>query len=119
MELSKYPLKTYKDTPSDAELVSHRLMLRAGLIKKLASGLFTWMPLGLRVLRKIEDIVRAEMNESGAFEVLMPAIQPSDLWEETGRWDAYGNLLLKIVDRHERRFCFGPTHEEVITDIVR
>ncbi len=119
MELSKYPLKTYKDTPSDAELVSHQLMLRAGLIKKLASGLFTWMPLGLRVLRNIEDIVRAEMNQSGAFEILMPAIQPSSLWEETGRWDEYGNLLLKIYDRHERLFCFGPTHEEVITDIVR
>ena len=119
MELSKYPLKTYKDTPSDAELVSHQLMLRAGLIKKLASGLFTWMPLGLKVLRKIEDIVRAEMNQSGAFEILMPAIQPSDLWKETGRWDEYGNLLLKIYDRHERLFCFGPTHEEVITDIVR
>ena len=119
MELSKYPLKTYKDTPSDAELVSHQLMLRAGLIKKLASGLFTWMPLGLKVLRNIEDIVRAEMNQSGAFEILMPAIQPSDLWKETGRWDEYGNLLLKIYDRHERLFCFGPTHEEVITDIVR
>ena len=119
MELSKYPLRTYKDTPSDAELISHRLMLRSGLIKKLASGLFTWMPLGLRVIRKIEEIVRRELDSSGAYELLMPAIQPSELWKETGRWDEYGNLLLRIQDRHERFFCFGPTHEEVITDIVR
>ena len=119
MELSKYPLRTYKDTPSDAELISHRLMLRSGLIKKLASGLFTWMPLGLRVIRKIEEIVRRELDSSGAYELLMPAIQPSELWKETGRWEEYGNLLLRIQDRHERFFCFGPTHEEVITDIVR
>ena len=119
MELSKYPLRTYKDTPSDAELISHRLMLRSGLIKKLASGLFTWMPLGLRVIRKIEEIVRRELDSSGAYELLMPAVQPSELWKETGRWDEYGNLLLRIQDRHERFFCFGPTHEEVITDIVR
>ena len=119
MELSKYPLRTYKDTPSDAELISHRLMLRSGLIKKLASGLFTWMPLGLRVIRKIEAIVRRELDSSGAYELLMPAVQPSELWKETGRWEEYGNLLLRIQDRHERFFCFGPTHEEVITDIVR
>ena len=119
MELSKYPLRTYKDTPSDAELISHRLMLRSGLIKKLASGLFTWMPLGLRVIRKIEGIVRRELDSSGAYELLMPAVQPSELWKETGRWEEYGNLLLRIQDRHERFFCFGPTHEEVITDIVR
>ena len=119
MELSKYPLRTYKDTPSDAELISHRLMLRSGLIKKLASGLFTWMPLGLRVIRKIEEIVRRELDSSGAYELLMPAVQPSELWKETGRWEEYGNLLLRIQDRHERFFCFGPTHEEVITDIVR
>ena len=119
MELSKYPLRTYKDTPSDAELISHRLMLRSGLIKKLASGLFTWMPLGLRVIRKIERIVRRELDSSGAYELLMPAVQPSELWKETGRWEEYGNLLLRIQDRHERFFCFGPTHEEVITDIVR
>ena len=119
MELSKYPLRTYKDTPSDAELISHRLMLRSGLIKKLASGLFTWMPLGLRVFRKIEEIVRRELDSSGAYELLMPAVQPSELWKETGRWEEYGNLLLRIQDRHERFFCFGPTHEEVITDIVR
>ena len=94
-------------------------MLRSGLIKKLASGLFTWMPLGLRVIRKIEEIVRRELDSSGAYELLMPAVQPSELWKETGRWEEYGNLLLRIQDRHERFFCFGPTHEEVITDIVR
>ena len=119
MKLSQYPLKTYKDTPAEAELTSHRLMLRSGLIKKLASGLFSWMPLGLKVLKKIENIVRKEMDATGALEILMPAIQPSRLWEETGRWDEYGNLLLKMSDRHDRLFCFGPTHEEVITDIVR
>lgn len=119
MELSKYPVKTYKDIPSDAKLASHRLMLRSGLIKQLASGLFTWMPFGLRVLRKIENIVRAELDNSGAYEVLMPAIQPSELWKETGRWEDYGNLLLKIIDRNDRLLCFGPTHEEVITDIMR
>ena len=119
MQLSKYPLVTYKETPADAELISHQLMLRAGLIKKLASGLFSWMPMGLRILRKIERIVREEMDRSGAYEVSMPAIQPADLWQETGRWEEYGNLLLKMEDRHGRSFCFGPTHEEVITDIVR
>ena len=119
MQLSKYPLITYKETPVDAELTSHQLMLRAGLIKKLASGLFSWMPIGLKVLRKIERIVREEMDRSGAYEVSMPAIQPADLWQETGRWEAYGNLLLKMEDRQGRLFCFGPTHEEVITDIVR
>ena len=119
MQLSKYPLLTYKETPTDAELISHQLMLRAGLIKKLASGLFSWMPIGLRVLRKIEQVVREEMDRSGAYEVSMPAIQPADLWKETGRWEAYGNLLLKMEDRHGRLFCFGPTHEEVITDILR
>ena len=119
MQLSKYPLITYRETPVDAELTSHQLMLRAGLIKKLASGLFSWMPIGLKVLRKIEHIVREEMDRSGAYEVSMPAIQPADLWQETGRWEAYGNLLLKMEDRQGRLFCFGPTHEEVITDIVR
>ena len=119
MQLSKYPLITYKETPVDAELTSHQLMLRAGLIKKLASGLFSWMPIGLKVLRKIEHIVREEMDRSGAYEVSMPAIQPADLWQETGRWEAYGGLLLKMEDRQGRSFCFGPTHEEVITDIVR
>ncbi|HIN13440.1 MAG TPA: proline--tRNA ligase [Gammaproteobacteria bacterium] len=119
MQLSKYPLITYRETPVDAELTSHQLMLRAGLIKKLASGLFSWMPIGLKVLRKIERIVREEMDRSGAYEVSMPAIQPADLWQETGRWEAYGDLLLKMEDRQGRSFCFGPTHEEVITDIVR
>ena len=119
MKLSNYPIKTFKDAPSDAELVSHQLMLRTGLIKRLASGIFTWMPFGLKVLRKIEQTVREEMDNSGAFEVLMPTIQPSELWQETKRWDDYGDLLLQIRDRHERLFCYGPTHEEVITDILR
>ena len=119
MKLSNYPLRTLKDAPSDAELISHQLMLRSGLIKKLASGIFTWMPFGLKVLRKIEQTVRNEMDESGALEVLMPTIQPSELWKETQRWDDYGNLLLQIHDRHDRLFCYGPTHEEVITDILR
>jgi prolyl-tRNA synthetase len=119
MKLSNYPLRTLKDAPSDAELISHQLMLRSGLIKKLASGIFTWMPFGLKVLRKIEQTVRNEMDESGALEVLMPTIQPSELWQETERWDDYGNLLLQIHDRHDRLFCYGPTHEEVITDILR
>ena len=119
MKLSNYPLRTLKDAPSDAELISHQLMLRSGLIKKLASGIFTWMPFGLKVLRKIEQTVRNEMDESGALEVLMPTIQPSELWQETQRWDDYGNLLLQIHDRHDRLFCYGPTHEEVITDILR
>ena len=119
MKLSNYPLRTLKDAPSDAELISHQLMLRSGLIKKLASGIFTWMPFGLKVLRKIEQAVRNEMDESGALEVLMPTIQPSELWKETERWDDYGNLLLQIHDRHDRLFCYGPTHEEVITDILR
>ena len=119
MKLSNYPLKTFKDAPSDAELISHQLMLRAGLIKKLASGIFTWMPFGLKVLRKIEQTVRKEMDASGAFEVMMPTIQPSELWQETNRWEDYGDLLLQIHDRHDRLFCYGPTHEEVITDILR
>ena len=119
MKLSNYPLRTLKDAPSDAELISHQLMLRSGLIKKLASGIFTWMPFGLKVLRKIEQTVRNDMDESGALEVLMPTIQPSELWQETQRWDDYGNLLLQIHDRHDRLFCYGPTHEEVITDILR
>ena len=105
MQLSKYPLITYKETPVDAELTSHQLMLRAGLIKKLASGLFSWMPIGLKVLRKIERIVREEMDRSGAYEVSMPAIQPADLWQETGRWEAYGDLLLKMEDRQGRSFA--------------
>ncbi|MGD8378496.1 MAG: proline--tRNA ligase [Gammaproteobacteria bacterium] len=119
MRLSQFPLTTLKETPADAEIVSHQLMLRAGLIRKLAAGLYTWMPLGLRVLRKAEAIVREEMNRAGAVEMLMPAVQPAELWQESGRWEQYGPELLRLVDRHGREFCFGPTHEEVITDIVR
>ncbi len=119
MRASHFFLSTLKEAPAEAELVSHRLMLRAGYIKKLGSGLYTWMPLGLRVLRKIEAVVRDEMNAVGALEVLMPAVQPAELWQETGRWDKFGPQMLKIRDRHAREFCFGPTHEEVVTDVVR
>ncbi len=119
MRFTRFGLTTLRDTPSEAEIISHQLMLRAGLIRRLASGLFTWMPLGLRVLRKVENIVREEMDRAGALEVLMPAVQPAELWRETGRWDKYGHLLLRMNDRHDREFCFGPTHEEVITDIAR
>lgn len=119
MLTSQFLLATLKETPADAELISHQLMLRAGLIRKLASGLYTWLPLGLRVLKKVENIVRFEMNRAGALEILMPAIQPAELWIETDRWEKYGNELLKIKDRHERDFCFGPTHEEVVTNLMR
>ncbi|MDH5545783.1 MAG: proline--tRNA ligase [Gammaproteobacteria bacterium] len=119
MRTSRFLLATLKETPSDAEVISHKLMLRAGLIRKLASGLYTWLPLGLRVLRKVERIVREEMDRSGAQEVLMPAVQPAELWEESGRWEKYGPELLRIRDRHDREFCFGPTHEEIITDLIR
>ncbi len=119
MRYSEFGLTTLKETPAEAEIVSHQLMLRAGLIRRLASGLFTWMPLGLRVLRKVERIVREEMDRAGALELLMPAVQPAELWQESNRWDKYGSLLLRMKDRHERDFCFGPTHEEVITDIAR
>ena len=112
-------LATLKENPADAEIVSHRLMLRAGMIRKLASGLYTWLPLGLKVLRRVEAIVREEMNRSGAQELLMPAVQPAELWEESGRWQHYGPELLRLSDRHNRSFCFGPTHEEVITDLAR
>ncbi len=119
MRLSRLPLNTFKEVPAEAEVISHQLMLRAGLIRRLASGLFTWMPLGLRVMRKVETVVREEMDRAGALELLMPAVQPAELWQESGRWDVYGDLLLRIQDRHARDFCFGPTHEEVITDIAR
>lgn len=119
MRASQFFISTLKEAPSEAELVSHKLMLRAGYIKRLASGLYTWMPLGLRVLRKVEAVVREEMNRSGALELLMPAVQPAELWQETGRWDVFGPQMLKIIDRHENLFCFGPTHEEVITDVAR
>src|SRR5712671_7072502 len=119
MRASRFYLVTLKEAPQEAELVSHKLMLRAGLIRKLGSGLYTWMPLGLRVLRRVEQVVREEMNRAGAVELLMPAVQPAELWQETGRWEMFGPQMLKIKDRHERDFCFGPTHEEVITDIAR
>lgn len=119
MRVSQFFISTLKEAPAEAELISHKLMLRAGLIRRLGSGLYTWMPIGLRILRKIEDIVREEMDRSGAIEVLMPAIQPAELWQETGRWDVFGPQMLKIKDRHEHDFCFGPTHEEIITDIAR
>ncbi|MBT8422067.1 MAG: proline--tRNA ligase [Gammaproteobacteria bacterium] len=119
MRLSNLPLTTFKEVPAEAEVASHQLLLRAGLIRRLASGLFTWMPIGLRALRKVEQVIREEMDRAGAHELLMPAVQPAELWEESGRWDRYGPLLLRMRDRHERDFCFGPTHEEVITDIAR
>ena len=119
MYLSKFQLTTLKETPSDAEISSHQLMLRAGLIRKLAAGLYTWLPIGLRVMRKVENIVREEMNRIGALEVLMPAVQPAELWQESGRWEQYGPELLRLHDRHDREFCFGPTHEEIITDLAR
>ncbi|MCG4453816.1 proline--tRNA ligase [Pseudomonas sp. MMS21-TM103] len=119
MRTSQFLLSTLKETPSDAVVISHQLMLRAGMIRKLASGLYTWLPMGLRVLRKVEKIVREEMNAAGALEVLMPAIQPAELWQESGRWEQYGPELLRLKDRHGREFCVGPTHEEVITDLAR
>ncbi|MCP5245338.1 MAG: proline--tRNA ligase [Burkholderiales bacterium] len=119
MRVSQFFISTLKEAPAEAELISHKLMLRAGLIKRLGSGLYTWMPLGLRILRKIEKIVREEMDNSGAIELLMPAIHPAELWQETGRWDVFGPQMLKIKDRHDHNFCFGPTHEEVITDVIR
>ena len=119
MRLSQYPINTLRDVPADAEVVSHQLMLRAGLIRRLAAGLYTWLPIGLRVLRKVENIVREEMNRAGAIELLMPTVQPAELWQESGRWDQFGPELLRMKDRNERPFCYGPTHEEVITDIAR
>jgi prolyl-tRNA synthetase len=119
MRLSRFPLSTLKETPADAEIVSHQLMLRAGMIRKQAAGVYSWLPLGLRVLRKVEAIIREEMNRAGALELLMPAVQPAELWQESGRWEQYGPELLRLRDRHQRDFCFGPTHEEVITDIAR
>lgn len=119
MRTSQFLLATLKETPSDAVVISHQLMLRAGMIRKLASGLYTWMPMGLRVLRKVEKVVREEMDAAGALEVLMPGIQPAELWQESGRWEQYGPELLRLKDRHDRDFCAGPTHEEVITDLAR
>ena len=119
MRVSNFPLSTLKEVPADAEIVSHQLMLRAGLIRKLASGMYSWLPLGLRTLRKVEAIIRDEMNRAGALELLMPAVQPAELWQESKRWEQYGPELLRFHDRHQREFCYGPTHEEVITDIAR
>jgi prolyl-tRNA synthetase len=119
MRVSQFFISTLKEAPSEAEVISHKLMLRAGLIKRLTSGVYTWMPLGLRVLRKVENIIREEMNRGGAIELLMPAVQPAELWHESTRWEQYGPELLRIKDRHQRDFCFGPTHEEVVSDVVR
>jgi prolyl-tRNA synthetase len=119
MRVTQFLISTLKEAPSEAEVVSHKLMLRAGLIKRLTSGVYTWMPLGLRILRKVETIIREEMNRGGAIELLMPAVQPAELWQESTRWEQYGPELLRIKDRHQRDFCFGPTHEEVVCDVVR
>src|SRR6185437_11451868 len=119
MLLSRYPINTVKEMPSEAEVISHQLMLRAGLIRRVAAGIYTWLPFGLRTLRKVETIVREEMDRAGALELLMPAIQPAELWQESGRWGVYGPELLRLKDRHERDFVVAPTHEEVITDIAR
>jgi prolyl-tRNA synthetase len=119
MRLSRFPLSTLKETPADTEIISHQLMMRAGMLRKQAAGLYSWLPLGLRVLRKVEAIVREEMDRAGALELLMPAVQPAELWMESGRWEQYGPELLRFHDRHQRGFCLGPTHEEVITDIAR
>ncbi|MBW2631528.1 MAG: proline--tRNA ligase, partial [Deltaproteobacteria bacterium] len=119
MRYSEMFLPTTKETPSDAEIVSHQLMLRAGMIRKLAGGIYAYLPLGYRVIRKVENIVREEMNRAGAQEVFMPAVQPAELWMESGRWSMYGKELLRVKDRHNRDYCIGPTHEEVITALVR
>jgi prolyl-tRNA synthetase len=119
MRTSQFLLSTLKENPSDAVVISHQLMLRAGMIRKLASGLYTWLPMGRRVMRMVEAIVREERNAAGALDVLMPAIQPAELWQESGRWEQYGPELLRVKDRHGREFCVGPTHEEVITDLAR
>ena len=119
MRLTQFPLSTLKETPADTEIISHQFMMRAGMLHKQAAGLYSWLPLGLRVLRKVEAIVRAEMDRAGALELLMPAVQPAELWVESGRWEQYGPELLRFTDRHQREFCLGPTHEEVITDIAR
>ncbi|MEE9494402.1 MAG: proline--tRNA ligase [Gammaproteobacteria bacterium] len=119
MKTSQFPLSTVKEVPADAEIISHQLMIRAGLIRKIATGVYSWLPLGLRVLRKVEAIIREEMNRAGALELLMPTVQPAELWQESGRWEQYGPELLRFHDRHQREFCYGPTHEEIITDIAR
>lgn len=119
MLFSRMLIPTLKETPAEAEAISHQLLLRAGMIRKVASGIYNYLPLGRRVLAKVEGIVREEMDRAGALEVLLPAVQPGELWQESGRWAEYGKELLRFLDRHEREYCFGPTHEEVITDLVR
>ena len=119
MLFSKFYIPTLKETPAEAEVVSHKLLLRAGMIRKLTSGIYTYMPLGLRAVNKVARIVREEMNRAGALEISMPMVQPADLWQESGRWDFYGKELLRLNDRHDRDYCLGPTHEEVVTDLVR
>jgi len=119
MRVSQFPISTLRETPADAEIISHQLMLKAGLIRRLASGLYTWAPFGLRVLRKVEAIIRDELNKAGAVELLMPSVQPAELWQESGRWEQYGSELLRLRDRHGRDFCYGPTHEEIIVDYAR
>jgi prolyl-tRNA synthetase len=119
MRLSAYPIQNLKEVPAEAEIVSHRLMLRAGLVRRLAGGLYTWLPMGLRVLRKVERVIREEMNRAGALEIVMPVAQPAELWMESGRWDQFGPELLRFKDRHDRDMVLGPTHEEVVTDLAR
>ena len=119
MRVSHFPIFTLKDTPADAEVISHKLMIRSGMIRKLSSGQYSWLPLGLRVIKKIEDIIRKELEKIGCSEILMPSVQPSELWQESGRWEQYGPELLRFTDRHQRDFCLGPTFEEVITDLIR
>ena len=119
MKVSHFPIFTLKDTPADAEVISHKLMIRSGMIRKISSGQYSWLPLGLRVIKKIEDIIRKELEKIGCSEILMPSVQPSELWQESGRWDQYGPELLRFTDRHQRDFCLGPTFEEVITDLIR
>src|SRR5210317_399747 len=119
MKASRFHFATLKETPVDAEIVSHQLMLRAGMIRRHAAGIYSWLPLGLRVLRRVEDIIREEMNRAGALELLMPSFQPAELWQESGRWNQFGPELLRLKDRHQRDACIGPTHEEIVTDIFR
>ena len=119
MRISNFLLPTLREAPSDTEVISHQLMVRAGMIRQVASGIYTWLPLGLRVLRKVEKIVREEMDKTGAQEIFMPSVQPAELWQESKRWDEYGPELLRFDDRHQRAFCLGPTHEEVVTDLIR
>jgi prolyl-tRNA synthetase len=119
MKFSEYFIPTLREEPAEAEVISHKLMMRAGMIRKVAAGIYNYLPLGLKMIRKVEQIVRDEMNKAGAIELLMPSVCPSELWKESKRWDFYGKELLRLKDRHNREFCIGPTHEEVITDLVR